>query len=73
MDCGEVVLGDAMIFPGLPGIGRYSYKGVDQEVPAIPTSIGEHREQLPFPVHLRRREHLIHHQGDGVIIDADGR
>jgi hypothetical protein len=60
MDRGKVIPGEAVIFPGLPGIPRYRHKGTDQKVPKIPTPIIEDREELPVPVYLRRREHVIH-------------
>src|SRR6516164_2421184 len=69
MDCSKVLPSDTMIFPGLPGISRYCYKGIDQTVPEVPTPIVKDREQLPVPVDLHRGKHVIHFR-DGVIVDA---
>jgi len=59
VDCREVLLGDAVVFPGLSDVAGLSRKGVDQEVSAVATSIVEYREHLPIPVYLDRREHMI--------------
>src|SRR6516165_174252 len=73
MDGREVVRSETTVLPTLPRVLRVRHKGVDQEVPGIPTPVIEDHEYPPILVHPYCREHLIHLQAYGVVIDTHGR
>ena len=70
--CGKVCLGNSPILPGLPCVAGLSHKGIDQKVPAVATPVVKDCEHLPILVYLQRREHLVHLEVDGIIVDATG-